>query len=913
MSSRARWLVALVSFAAWSQCLGQPLTLYVSTQGNDAWSGKLADPNAAKTDGPFATLERARDAVRQVKKRGGPPKGGVAVELRGGIYERFSTLELTKDDAGTAGSPIVYRARKGEVVRLVGGKVVRGWRPVSDPAVLNRLNGPACSQVLQADLRAQGVSDFGIVARRDPRKDKAGMRLEVFFQDKPMTLARWPNEGFVKIVEMIGEPYKRDRHVTHKVGHWVYDGDRPRRWVGEKDAWVHGYWFHDWSDQRHKIKAIDTAARTIEILPPYHGYGYRKGKWYYALNLLSELDQPGEWYLDRERGILYFWPPAPIHQGEAMVSVVSTMVSMLDVSHVTLRGLLLECMRGTAIIIRGGTDNHVVGCTIRNGGEDAVGLSGGTKSGVYGCDIYDMGGSGVNLNAGNRKTLDPAGLYAENNHIHHYGRWYRMYKKAVGIGGVGNIARHNLMHNAPHQAMGFGGNDHLIEFNEIHSVCYESNDAGAIYSGRNWTMRGNVIRHNYLHHINGFEGRGCVGVYLDDSFSSADIVGNVFYKVTRAAMIGGGRDCSIVNNVFVDCVPSVHVDARGLGWANRYIVPGGTWYMQKKLADIKHDQPPYSTRYPHLANILDDEPYAPKYDLVARNIIMGDRWDSIRAKAKPGVTLKDNLINEDPHFVDAANADFRLRDDSPAFRLGFKRIPIEKIGLYKDERRASWPVTHAVRPMAVPPKPEPLHKGPRPVFRVPLAESTIQVDGVISAAEWAGADPKKAMVIQEGVRADKQKPASYAWLAHDGRCLYVAVRNDVNAKTPLKTGAEWGQDDAVEIALRNPAGGAKAPIVVLRGFAKGQLVSSDEAGAPFEVTRDANDATTYAAKVIGPGRWDAEFRIDLTKIGVDPGKPANIPFNLSARKTAHLQWIMWYGTGGYTFAVDKAGYIALVK
>ena len=113
--------------------------------------------------------------------------------------------------------------------------------------------------------------------------------------------------------------------------------------------------------------------------------------------------------------------------------------------------------------------------------------------------------------------------------------------------------RHNLIDNAPHQAIGFAGNDHLIELNEIHTVCYESNDAGAIYAGRDWTMRGTAIRHNYFHDISGFEGRGCVGVYLDDQFSGTEVFGNLFYKVTRAAMIGGGRDCTIANNIFVDC------------------------------------------------------------------------------------------------------------------------------------------------------------------------------------------------------------------------------------------------------------------------------------------------------------------------------------------------------------------------
>ena len=113
-----------------------------------------------------------------------------------------------------------------------------------------------------------------------------------------------------------------------------------------------------------------------------------------------------------------------------------------------------------------------------------------TRHGVAGCDIYETGDGGIALTGGDRKTLTPGGLLADNNHIHHYSRWNRIYQPAIALNGVGNRATHNLIHDAPHMAIVFGGNDTRIEFNEIHSVCYESNDAGAIYAGRNWTMRG---------------------------------------------------------------------------------------------------------------------------------------------------------------------------------------------------------------------------------------------------------------------------------------------------------------------------------------------------------------------------------------------------------------------------------------
>ncbi|NIA16131.1 MAG: hypothetical protein GWP08_18880 [Nitrospiraceae bacterium] len=664
---------------------------YVATNGNDSWSGTQPEPNADRTDGPFATLTRARDAIRDMKASDGLlPEGGVRVVVGAGTYSFEAPFALDAQDSGAPGFPVVYAAQPGTEVRLVGGVRVTGFDPVSDPAVLERLDEAAREHVLQVDLKALGVSDFG---------SPSGGGMELFFKDKPMMPSRWPNEGFVRIVDIV----EKDGHSIHgkkgsKTGKFVYEGDRPKRWLDEPDPWVHGYWFWDWAEQRHRIKHIDTEQHIIEVEPPYHGYGYSKGQWYYAFNLLSEIDSPGEWYVDREAGILYFWPPESIDSGDTIVSVLPSLITMQEVSHVTVQGFTCEAGRGTAITMKGGTQNQVVGCTVRNTGAWAVSVSGGSQHAVIGCDIYQTGGGGISLTGGDRTSLTPAGHYAENNHIHHYARVKRVYQPGITLQGVGNRASHNLIHNAPHMGMGFGGNDHLIEFNEIHSVCYESNDAGAIYTGRNWTMRGNMLRHNYLHDITGFEDKGCVGIYLDDMFSSADMVGNVFYNVTRAAFIGGGRDCTVENNIFVDCKPALHIDCRALGWAHGH---ADGWIKEAAekgtISGIAYNKPPYSERYPKLVNILEDEPKAPKGNLIARNISFGGKWDGVQDKARPYQTFKDNLIDVDPHFVDAANHDYRLKDDSPAFALGFKQIPVEKIGLYEDPRRASWPVTHSVR------------------------------------------------------------------------------------------------------------------------------------------------------------------------------------------------------------------------
>ncbi len=649
---------------------------HVATSGKDSNHGTEAQP--------FATLERARNAVRQSRKARASTDQ-MTVYLHGGRYEFSQPLVLTKEDSGTQDAPIIWRSVSDESVVLSGGRAIQGFKPVVDTSVLDRLPAPARGKVLQSDLTAAGLKDFGEVAA-------IGKRVELFFGGNPMPLARWPNEGFSHVVDVVGgSPIVSHGIKGDAVGRFVYSDDEPARWVTEPEVWVSGYWFWDWSDGRQQVKSIDPATHTIELLPPHHNYGYRKGQRFYAFNVLAELDSPGEWYLDRQRGVIYFWPPTDTSDPSVTLSMTPTLLSFTNASWITLRGVLLEATRGTAVQIAGGSGVRIAGCVIRNTGMSAVGINGGTNHGVTGCDIYQTGEGGVSLNGGERKTLTPGEHFAENNHIHHFSRLVRTYRPAIGLQGVGNRASHNLIHDAPHTAILLNGNDHVTEFNEIHHVCEETGDVGAFYMGRDWTMRGNLVRHNYFHHLSGPGLHGAMAVYLDDAASGTTIFGNLFYRAGRAAFIGGGRDNLVENNVFVECEPSVHLDARGIGWMHETAEPGG--FMDKRLDEVPYTLPPWSTRYPELVNIRNESPAAPRGNKIRHNVSMGGQWLNLEKAAESGALIENNLVDQDPGFVDATKMDFRLKPDSPAWALGFRRIPIENIGLHDDELRTARPTT----------------------------------------------------------------------------------------------------------------------------------------------------------------------------------------------------------------------------
>ena len=728
----------------------KPTVFYVASVGDDSWSGTMASPNRNMTDGPFATPERARDAIRRLKSKKVRLSGGVKVLLRGTTYSFSHTLRLSSEDSGTSDSPIEWTAYPGESVAFSGDKDVTGFRKISDPNILKRIDPPYRDKILVTNLREQGISDFGTIVQR------GSPGLELFFNGQRMTVARWPDTGWLQIAgvpqngdSLFNKGLDREKRfdgvpVGRHYGRITYEGDRPKRWSPDNEIYLHGYWTWDWSDSFQRVKSIDTAKREITLQKPHHWYGYTKNQRYYVLNVLEELDSPGEWYLDRKTGLLYFWPPQPLNGASVTVSLLNEpLVSTDSTSYVTISNITFEQSRSNGVTITGGQRNLVAGCTFRNLGNDAVILDGGTKNGVQSCNLYDLSLGGVRIKGGDRKGLIPAGNFAVNNHIHHYSSWMRTGQYAILVEGVGQRVEHNRIHDAPHEALTLRGNDHLFEFNEVYRVCQETGDAGAFHTGRDFTWRGNVIRYNYFHDLLGPGLHGVMAVYLDDWASGFLVYGNMFYRSGRSAMIGGGRDNTIENNIFVDCRPSVHVDARGLGWA-AYYFDGKTWTgLFDALKEYRYQEPPYSTRYPDLSRLASENPALPTNNKILRNISYGGRWLDIYDANSfdfSMVTMRDNVIadslicrrlqkdkkgwdpyyldidtkdgyvlytnadeaikqeltgntflNSDPGFVDLKALDFRLKPSSPALALGFKQIPFEKIGLQVDRYRRTLP------------------------------------------------------------------------------------------------------------------------------------------------------------------------------------------------------------------------------
>ncbi len=695
----ARWMYQGVWLAACCAGLLGPapaaerVTFHVQPAGDDAGPGSAAQP--------FATLERARDAVRAAKSAG-PLTGGAEVVLHAGRYSPRPKFVLTAADSGLDGAPVVYTAAPGAEVSITGALELPGsaFQPLAEAALRARLEPVAQQNVLWADLNALGVP-------RGPQlNDSFRMPCpvqELFCNGRRMTLACWPNEGWATIKTIVdpgtmrnngsvsdsADP-KKPRPKDNRGGVFTYEGDRPARWKPEQGLWLHGFWCFDWYEDVIRVASIDPVKHEI-ALKVAHTYGVRKGnpsprRWR-AVNVFDELDRPGEYFIDRETNRLFFWPPAPLAGARLTLATREEPLLVVEgAAHLVLRGLTFEETQGDALRVKDGRHVSIEGCCLRNIRKLAIHLDGGESNRIFACDIHDTGTGGIFLGGGDRKTLTPAGHVVENTHIWNFSVHQLTYASALHLSGVGNSARHNLIHDAPHQAVTVSGNDHVFEYNVVHDVCVSADDAAAFYKGRNPSCRGNVLRYNYWYAIGSPRGHGNAAVYFDDGDGGDTVFGNVFYRcgdpgkgAFGTVFSHGGHGNLAENNIFIEC-------KRALGsapWNDKRwkdFIAAPLW-QTRLLQEVDITRAPYTNRYPELIGFMNPQPGAVRDNIARRNLLVrcgelkSGRWDT------NGV---NHVTNDDPGFVNEAAHDFRLKPGAVVFTRipGFKPLPFEKMGLY---------------------------------------------------------------------------------------------------------------------------------------------------------------------------------------------------------------------------------------
>ena len=492
----------------------------------------------------FSVTPDGGESLQQALDRLGP---GDTLRFSEGVFRLEGPLTLK----GACGA--VLEACEGAEPVLSGSAPVGGWKRVRDARILKIVAPQARRRLYYTDLPKQGITDFG-----DPVKDRR--RPMLYCAGKEQTLARYPNEGFVYGDRALGAtpipPVENGNSGTVE-GIFSYTDPHLDRWADEKAPWLGGYWFYDWNDSYKPLGRIDPKQRVMEV----PGKRFRHGLRFFGLNLLCEIDAPGEWYLDREVGRLYWYVPETVDPADAGTTLsmlqAKFMLTLEDCEGVTVRGLSFCESRGGALKVLGGSDVRILDCRMENLGSEALLVKGGRNHRIDGCALRHLSAAGITMSGGDRARFEPAGHLCTNTLVEDYERFHRTYNGAFTAEGCGIALTHSVLRDGPSSALSLAGNDLVAEYNLIDRVAQESDDQGGFDLYLNPSMRGIRLRYNHWRDIRGGTRYGVGGIRLDDLISGVEIRGNVFERCGSVefggVQIHGGSDNVIEDNLFYDC------------------------------------------------------------------------------------------------------------------------------------------------------------------------------------------------------------------------------------------------------------------------------------------------------------------------------------------------------------------------
>jgi hypothetical protein len=611
----------------------QAAEFYVSPAGNDS--------NAGTKEQPFRTLLQARNAVRTARTDSAEPS---AVVLDGGAYRLSGTFELDERDSNT-----IYRAAPGQNVRITGGieVLLNALKPVSDQQILALLPEEVRSQVVEWVVPDRAPDSS--VKWPDRFRGYAGWP-EIYCGGTPLRLARWPNTGYAQISKVLDRgSLPSENETPDRGGRFVFKENNPGTWSPDRPVYLGGYWCYKWYDEFLRVESIDFKKKQIQMAAPHkYGLGGPSNGLYFAINLPEELDQPGEYVYDSNRNTLYLLLPADAEEAVHVSIVNAPLVRINKAKSLSFRNIIFENGCDNGIEISDCESVLLSGCTVRQISGTGVHISGGSNCGLDRCHVNLIGKSAVSLNGGDRKTLTPSKHFATNCRISHFARLIKTYCPAVMLQGVGQIVSNNHLHDAPHCAILFGGNDHQIAFNHIESVCLDTSDAGAIYCGRDWTLGGNRIHGNFIHHLGSAIHHQNWGIYLDDMASGIEVSQNIVMDTSAGFLIGGGRSNVIKDNVIINCpLKSIVFDARAhaTDWAAEHVkMPNGTLWT--RLNEMPFKSGVWNKRFPYLADIEADAYKEPRRNQVTGNLLFGTPAMDLDPLVTKHGTVSGNLHSE---------------------------------------------------------------------------------------------------------------------------------------------------------------------------------------------------------------------------------------------------------------------------
>ncbi len=535
------------------------VTVYVSADAD----AKIADGSAEK---PFTSIEAARDYVRTLDKS----KYRAIDVMVGGKFTLSSPVEFTKEDSGTESCPISYI---GSGDTLIGGGfafTAKDFAPATGSAA-QYFKADAKANIVEIDLKQFGITKADIAAMyATPETGKLvqalGNNIPLLYVDGSLaTVAREPNDEYATITEGVinsenGEYSARDYVDTTT--------------ITISDEYVEGITasFHDiskvfcigrfsslWCNDNSRVLSLDGNKMEVYFAG---GHTPKPGMFFYLQNAPEMLDAPGEYYVDDD-AVLYYYKGEGFETSSFSIPRSENLFTVNGAEYLTIKNFTLESTKSGAVTAK--ADHFTLAdCDVRASGSDIV-LSGDCIT-VENNYFHNFLFGVISIEGGgDRKTLTPSYDLITNNEFENWGILGRTYYTAVNLkNSCGVVVSHNEMHDAPHAAITWSGNNNIFEYNEIYDVCNDTDDAAAVYSyADSYINYGNTMRYNYIHDIRMKNERltkvpnypycHVSAIYWDGGKAGQIAQYNILENVDGSGVIGSGRDETITNNLFISC------------------------------------------------------------------------------------------------------------------------------------------------------------------------------------------------------------------------------------------------------------------------------------------------------------------------------------------------------------------------
>ena len=706
--------------------------IFVSAVGDDSGDGSEEEP--------LRTLEKAIDVANEMREDSDKL---IEILLREGTYSVTNTIKIInsqKDD------PLLkISAYQDEKVTINAGvDIPLSAMSIADSDFTNAIiDKPNAGSVLQYNLKDAQIEDLGEISLRGHLiSDEKEAQAELSLNGEVQKLAGWPNGEYTGLIKPTdsNEYGKRTKSGIANGCSFQVNYDRPSQWSKPEQAWLSGTIGPNYEFDYYPVSRFDSEEKRVYLsrgaLEKYYTEPY-----YRFENVPEELDEPGEYYIDRQSGMLYFYPPEDAPKDSVLTITMST--PTLDVSgkapnsmfrienskNIVFENLIFKGGRGSAITGKNNSNIQFINCEINSFGENGIRFDASTDIKISDCKIHDVGQDGILfVSCGNYKTLSPSNIVVSNNDIYNFARLERSYKTGIDFGYrcVGATAANNHIHNGPHAGMIFYGVNNDIYGNEFDNLVTEFSDMDALYCNNSnypWE-RGNKIHNNYFHDIgkSSMNGRHQINVRAirtDNRGCGLNIYENLFYNIGDGgngngnngigAITAEGTRNRIFNNLFVDCneayfntlqykeietaddgtlYPDTIINSSGVEVANT--INGA------KVADLKKQMvnylPVYGKQFPELYNYFYEHPNMSKTNEFKNNMIINiaiplsnfngtQNEEGFRGSQMLTAASGNYVSTSDPGFVSYDNGNLELSSSATLLVEGLPKFEMSSFGI----------------------------------------------------------------------------------------------------------------------------------------------------------------------------------------------------------------------------------------